>query len=87
MAREESLQSYLAMKESKEEHLQVLIALDKKRKSGASVSLAEEAHLATLLEQHSRNVRAFAAQMTHLKELHPGQEKLLLQQIERLSHQ
>jgi hypothetical protein len=34
VAKEESLQSYVAMKKSKEEHLEVLINLDKKRKSG-----------------------------------------------------
>jgi hypothetical protein len=85
-ARERSLQSYIAMKKSKEEHLEVLIALDKKRKSGQKISLAEEARLATLLEQHSKNVQSFAEKMAHLKDLHPGQEKVLLKEIEHSSH-
>ncbi len=85
VAREESLLSYLEMKKSKEEHLDLLIALDTKRKSGKNVSLVEEARLATLLEKHSKNVQAFADQIARLKESHPGQEKTLLTEIERSS--
>ena len=86
VAREESLRSYMAMKKSKEEHLEFLIALDKKRRSGQKISFAEETRLATLLQQHSDNVQSFAEKMAHLKEFHPGEEKVLLKEIEYSSH-
>lgn len=74
---------YVAMNQSKDKHLEALMDIDKKRKAGNNVTLAEESRLSSLLEVHSRQVKMFAEKMAYLREFHPTQQKSLLKKIEK----
>ena len=84
---EDSWNAFLEMQESKNNHLDVLKALDKKRKAGVTVAYAEQAQLSTLLAAHSEKVRAFSDKITHLKDCSPGHERLLLDRIQKLGEE
>ncbi len=70
--------AYRRMLDSKSAHFGFLESLAEKYRYGGERSLAEQAHLANLLDDHDRQVKEFTAAMKRLAEDAPQAREALL---------